>query len=217
MDITGNGQGRPMSAERENAMLDASIDVLSEVGFEQLTVRAVCERAGASTKTAYRRWANKEELLAAALRRAVLREVEPEEVAAVGSSLRDDLIENLRHQATSFRGSVQLVLGLIVASQSSGELGDVAKLLVRKHDAHNAARILDAARARGEIGAGPEPEALADLARSIFLHHILVVGTVPTEDSIVAAVDGVLLPALFHAEAAHRGGATEVRHAMKGA
>ena len=43
-------------AARERAILGAVIDVISDVGYEALTMDAVAARAGASKATIYRRW-----------------------------------------------------------------------------------------------------------------------------------------------------------------
>lgn len=58
--------GRPMDVHREIALLDAAPDLLAEVGYERLTLTAVCERATASTKTMHHRSGNKDESLTAA-------------------------------------------------------------------------------------------------------------------------------------------------------
>ncbi len=190
--------GRPMSQERENALLDAAIEVLSEVGFDQMTVKMVCDTAGASTKTAYKRWPNKEALLTAAFQRAVLREIDTPLEVSKNQSLRDNLIDNLTHQANSFRGSTNLVLGLIVAAQQAGELGKTAKMLIRKNDARYAEQILATARDRQELQTLPSAERIADVARSFFIHHVLVLGGAPTEEAIISFTDDVLLPTIHH-------------------
>lgn len=55
--------GRPRDPSREAAILAATLDLLGEVGYEQVTVRAIAQRAGAGLATLYRRWDSKEELV----------------------------------------------------------------------------------------------------------------------------------------------------------
>jgi AcrR family transcriptional regulator len=55
--------GRPRDPSRDEAILGATRDLLGEVGYEQVTVRAIAQRAGAGLATLYRRWPTKEELV----------------------------------------------------------------------------------------------------------------------------------------------------------
>src|SRR4029453_16014511 len=59
--------GRPRSEQAEQAIIEATLDLFAEQGFEGVCVEAVAARAGVGKATIYRRWPNKEELLLAAL------------------------------------------------------------------------------------------------------------------------------------------------------
>jgi AcrR family transcriptional regulator len=61
------GRGRPLDATRDAAILDATANLLGEVGWDRLTMRHVAERAGVSLATIYRRWDTKTELALAAM------------------------------------------------------------------------------------------------------------------------------------------------------
>ena len=51
--------GRPRSEEAHKAILDATVELLAEVGFSGLTVEGVAQRAGVGKATIYRRWPSK--------------------------------------------------------------------------------------------------------------------------------------------------------------
>jgi AcrR family transcriptional regulator len=56
---TQQAAGRPRSEEAHQAILDATLELLVEVGFSALTVEGVASRAGVGKATIYRRWASK--------------------------------------------------------------------------------------------------------------------------------------------------------------
>ena len=55
----GGSAGRPRSEEAHQAILDATVELLAEVGFSALTVEGVAQRAGVGKATIYRRWPSK--------------------------------------------------------------------------------------------------------------------------------------------------------------
>lgn len=62
-------RGRPRSAEADRAITEAVLDVLADDGIAHFSVEAVALRAGVGKATIYRRFAGRDELLAAALDR----------------------------------------------------------------------------------------------------------------------------------------------------
>jgi AcrR family transcriptional regulator len=84
---TSRRPGRPRSEQAEQAIIEATLDLCAEKGFEGVCVELVAARAGVGKATIYRRWPNKEELLLAAF--ASLKSPFPE---PKGVSVRDDLL-----------------------------------------------------------------------------------------------------------------------------
>src|SRR5260370_18750172 len=60
--------GRPRSAQAQKAIIDATLELLAEEGFQGLSIEAVAARAGVGKTTIYRRWSSKEELVMEAIR-----------------------------------------------------------------------------------------------------------------------------------------------------
>lgn len=77
--------GRPRSARSENAILNATMEILIERGYSGLTTDEVVARASASKATIYRRWPSKELLAVAAVDRL------PELTPVDKGSIEEDL------------------------------------------------------------------------------------------------------------------------------
>lgn len=60
-------RGRKMSEERGEEILDAVLDLLQEVGLDQLRMQDVADRAGVGLSTIYRRWPTKQDVIRASL------------------------------------------------------------------------------------------------------------------------------------------------------
>lgn len=78
--------GRPRSEQAERAIIEATLDLLAEVGIAALSVEQVAARAGVGKATIYRRWPNKEALIVEAA--ASLKSPLPD---LPGRSIREDL------------------------------------------------------------------------------------------------------------------------------
>src|SRR4029078_2668204 len=55
--------GRPRRRRIDAAILRATTDLLVEIGYSNLTMAAVAERAGTTKTALYRRWASKAEIV----------------------------------------------------------------------------------------------------------------------------------------------------------
>ena len=60
--------GRPRSERSHQAIVVATLELLAEQGFQQLTMEQVARRAGVGKATIYRRWAAKADLVKDAIR-----------------------------------------------------------------------------------------------------------------------------------------------------
>lgn len=87
----GSRAGRPRSSHVHQAIIDALVALLSEgVTFDALSIEAVAARAGVGKATIYRRWPNKQAMLADGL--AMLKGPLPQ---PVGDNVRDRLLSLL--------------------------------------------------------------------------------------------------------------------------
>ena len=84
----GRSRGRPRRQGADEEILTVALALLRELGYRELTVDAVAERARVAKTTVYRRWPSKQALVAAALAPAVAGRSGP---TAGGGSADDEL------------------------------------------------------------------------------------------------------------------------------
>jgi AcrR family transcriptional regulator len=150
--------GRPRSEEAHQAILDATLELLAEVGFSALTVEGVASRAGVGKATIYRRWTSKLPLVVEAFGGL------PALEDADTGSVEGDLKTMLRSYLDLF---YKTPLGTVVPSLA-GERAHNAELSrifdpVMKGRRQPLVRVLQRAVARGELPQGLDLELAADL------------------------------------------------------
>jgi AcrR family transcriptional regulator len=179
---------------REEAILQAAMMLLSEVGYDQMTVDAVAERARASKATIYRRWSGKADLVTTAVRRYAGTSVTtPPET----TSLREDLVAVLQSLRAGLAGQdAALVLGLLVAMRRDPELADTVRRHVLEHKREVFAVVLARAADRGDIPATADHALLAEISSAALFSRALVTGEPLDDEFLEKLVDAVLLPLL---------------------
>lgn len=150
--------GRPRSEEAHQAILDATLALLAEVGFSALTVEGVAQRAGVGKATIYRRWPSKLPLVVEAFGQL------PGFEEVDSGRLETDLKETLKTYLANFNSTS---LGAVFPSLA-GERAhnpELSKLLepVARARREPFVRIFERARERGEISEQVDIGLAADL------------------------------------------------------
>jgi AcrR family transcriptional regulator len=181
-------------AVREDAILRATLELLAESGYDQLTIDAVAARARCSKATIYRRWPGKAALVSTAVRRHA---GQPAAAAPDTGSLRSDLLAALQVMRSSLSGQdAALILGLLSAMHRDPELAGAVReqVLDAKREVFGA--VIARAAARGQVPAAADGALLAEISSAVLLSRLLVTGE-PLDDAFTQhLVDAVLLPAL---------------------
>lgn len=181
-------------AARENAILDAAIELVAEIGYERITVDAIAARARASKATMYRRWAGKAELVADALRRQAQGDIPA--VPDMGS-LRTDLLLTVDQIAETFVGrSSPSLIGLLEAVRDDGMLRELIGDQVRRRSHEVGRTICARAVERGERLHVARAESVLDIAFSQVFSDTLFGGRIPEPAARERLVDEILLPLL---------------------
>ena len=178
--------GRGEHARRR--VLRAALDVLADDGMPGFTVESVARRAGASKATVYRHWPTPSALLVDAMDA----EFRPLPDVDTGD-LRADLVRLLTAFASAFTDSPfpKLMAAFTDAAERDPALGAMHAELTRRRR-EPLVRLLDAARARGELVAGTDLELVVDLLAAPFFYRRLVAHAALPADLPAAVVDHVL-------------------------
>jgi AcrR family transcriptional regulator len=160
-DARSNGAtsaGRPRSEVAHQAILDAALELLAEVGFSALTVEGVAQRAGVGKATIYRRWPSKLPLVVEAF--GELPAFEDVDTGGLAADLKAMLTQYLKSFLSTPLATVYP--SLAAERRHNPELGELLDPLLR-----NRRRPLDAALrravARGELADGLDLELASDL------------------------------------------------------
>jgi len=170
------GRGRPRQPETRDAILRATIELLTEVGVDGATTNAIVARTGCSKATIYRRWSSRDELLMDALR-MVFRS-EPDDIRS-GVGLEQEL--GLAHAAAR-RGArafdsplFREVFPTVARELLSGEaIGRQFRADVFQPVRAGAKARLQERVERGEIESAVDPDLLFDLIYGGLLYRVLM-------------------------------------------
>ena len=183
--------GRHLDATRDDALRDAALTLLAEVGYDRLTVDKIAASAGAGKATIYRRWSGKAELVVDALMCQKEEFVIPDT-----GDLRGDLTA-LALQASSAEQQPldsQVMIGLVSALPRDPELRDVFfERLVNPHLA-TLKMIFERAVARAEIAPVQNLDTVVSILPALILHRVIVMGAAPDEQFFLSIIDQVILP-----------------------
>jgi AcrR family transcriptional regulator len=177
-------RGRPLSDERTDDILGVVLDLLKEVGYDQLRMQDVADRAGAGLGTLYRRWPTKQDLV-----RACLECERAQEKYAVTDDPRADVRAFLARLARDVSGDgAQTILGFVSGSRSDPEVAAVFRetALARMHE-------FLVERLTAELGADfPDLELRATAGPAILFYQAAVCGMPIDADTISERLTALL-------------------------
>jgi AcrR family transcriptional regulator len=178
--------GRPRSPEAHRAILDSTLALLGELGFERMSIEAIAAHAGVGKTTIYRRWKTKEDLVADALSSVKATPVVPET-----GDLRTDVAILAEAFATAVRDPLgRRVITLIIDTLTNNPA--LAELYWERFGAlkNDALRtVLVRAVERGQLRADVNLDVILDLISGYVLYQLLVK---PPSQAFRSGIDQVL-------------------------
>lgn len=183
------GPGRPRSRRADRAILEASLDLLAEVGYGGLTMEGIAGRAGVGKATLYRRWKSTKDVVVAAVSEFVEEIVIPD-----SGSVEEDLRRLMRRAIQVYRGRFgKLMPGLVAAMTVSPEVARAVRerFLAGRRAALSV--VLERGVARGELRADVNVEIALDFLGGPLFYRLLVTGASLDEafaEEVVSAMLG---------------------------
>ena len=183
-----------VTGDREDEILDATVKVLAEVGYDRLTMDHVAAEARASKATLYRRWDDKATLVVDAVSRA---KGLPEMAAPETGSLRGDLLAVFCGPAgATARLPMSVLAGLMTALHTDADLSRAWRERFLAPRMAVAREIFRRARERGETSPDVDLEVLQNVLPSMCAFQQTVMGQSVDADFVASVIDQVVLPAV---------------------
>jgi len=181
---------------REAEILDATLAVLGEVGYDRHTMDAVAQKAKASKATLYRRWNGKVQLVIDALLMDHQKNHYTQHGPVDTGTLRSDLIEAFcGHGGLTDKPEVDAFGAILTAISRDAEFAEAFRNQVLAPKLAGSKALFERAKERGEIRADVDIELLAPALAGIVLHRFFLVGERPTKALVESVIDQIILPA----------------------
>jgi AcrR family transcriptional regulator len=169
-------RGRPRSRSADKAIVDATLELLAERGFQAATINAIAARAGVGRNTIYRRWSGKEELIADAIR-----ELSADLDMNEGDDLYSVLLEWIRDFTRVFSDPLfgrilPAVLGELERNPSFA-VAYADRVVRPRREA--LVELLERAAERGELRRGADVDQIVDLLAGAPFVRLLPIGLPP--------------------------------------
>lgn len=180
----------PRVERSREVVLSATLDLLAEVGYGELTIEGVSARSGVAKSTIYRHWKGKLALITDAfleLRRA-------EDITPTTGTVRERLIVLLTDLAIRVADPdwrVRCLPALIDASARTPEVAELCRD-VAERNMGPLVGILDDGVSAGELPTGTDTVLLADALLGPLVMRGLFHRPTPTPEEIPALVDQLL-------------------------
>ena len=179
-------RGRPRSVEARERILAATEDLLSEGGFQAVTMEAIAARAGVAKTTLYRWWPNR---AAVALDCVSARMTPIADLASIGS-YRDRFRRQLKATIRLLNSEQgHAILSLVGAKQTDPVLAQAYSEQIARPRRAQTRMLANQAIQAGEIASGTDPDLFLDAMYGPLYYRKVVSGEPVTDTFIDGIVD----------------------------
>lgn len=185
-----DGPDRSRALRAEEAILDATRELLAEVGVKRLTIEGVAARAGVAKTTIYRRYRSKDELAVAVLIDMVEQVVGVPDMGDTRAELQAFVAGAVRMLGTTPMGRV--MQGLVSDLAVDDDLAQSFRARIVALRRGQIDRVIDRGIARGTLRADADHELIHELLFGPVYYRLLLSGRPLTPDYARRIVDAVM-------------------------
>jgi AcrR family transcriptional regulator len=173
------------------AIFAATLDELNAVGYTELKMERIANRARASKGSLYRRWPSRAELVVDAVHHCFPSHGEPPDTGSV----REDLLGCLRRIAALLNSpSGEAIRGLMADTIRNPDLMQAVRIRFIDPGVGLFLEVLKRGAVRGEVRAGALTPRFASLGPDLLRQHFMVHHSPIPERVLTEIVDEVVLP-----------------------
>jgi AcrR family transcriptional regulator len=195
--VTERGLGRPRDARTDHAILEATRELIAELGVYEFRTEDVAARAGVGKGAIYRRYGSKDELVAAAIAALVREEI----VLPDTGSTREDLLVLMREAVELYNGSLagRLMPNLIGAMARKPELAKAVRAGFLASRRAALREVLRRGVQRGDLSPDLDFELALDVLGGPLFYRLLVTGG-PIDEQLATGVADLIMRGLSPSE-----------------
>jgi AcrR family transcriptional regulator len=180
---------QPRGVTFVQAVLDAALTQLAEVGFEGFSIPQVAELAGANKTSIYRRWPTKADLVRDALH-SVMSHADQ---APNTGELRGDLVELAKTVAAFTQSRVgTAVIRIMLAEGDNPDIRALAHAAYSETSKQSPWVVIQRAIERGELTKDADPSLMLFTIAGAIMHRVFVEHRDASDDFLKQVVDMVL-------------------------
>lgn len=188
--VTDRLIGRPRDARADRAILEATLELIADLGVHEFRTEDVAARAGVGKGAIYRRYRSKDELVTAAVAALVGEEIA---VPDTGST-RADLLALMRDAVSLYSGSLpgRLMPNLVGAMARRPELARAVRDGFLSGRRAALAEVLRRGVERGDLRPGLDLELALDVLGGPLFYRLLITGG-PIDEQLADGVADLIV------------------------
>jgi len=182
--------GRPRDPGVDAAVLTAALDLVGEVGLRGVSLDSIAKRAGVATTTVYRRYSSTDDVLV-----ALMDQVYRESTIPDTGTVRGDLVTFMEriNDVWTDRRRASFAAALVTAMVDNPAVASALQAALEAQRVRTR-RIIDRAKARGELRQDTDADLVLDLLSGVLAQRVLFrqLPPAPADAVVDILLDGVL-------------------------
>ncbi|MCL5047673.1 MAG: TetR/AcrR family transcriptional regulator [Firmicutes bacterium] len=195
--------GRPRNEQSHQAILDACLQLLVEVGYDKMSIERIATLAKVGKATIYRYWTNKAEVVVEAVLHLSDTCHKPDESDFLTGNLRENMIEAVNELCSAIVNTDgAIVSGLVRAMQVDTQLALLVKKNVIEVSMQPITKVIEHGIAKKDISDKIDFQFIYSIILSTIFTRQIITGESLDREFTTYLVDYIVLPLIaYHTDA----------------